>query len=259
MAALLVAMSVMAVLMTAAMPVWKQTAQREKETELVFRGMQYVHAIQLYQRRAGPGTYPPSLDFLVEQKFLRKRFKDPITGADFVPVPALAPGVPGATPGSVPGQPGSGPGSAAGSAGGRGSTTAPQPVVGPGGAVAGGVAGVVSKSTDKSIRVFNGQTHYNEWVFRALAQSPAGGPGGGGRGAPGPGAPGQPQGPGRGGPGPGGQRGPQRGGPGDGRGRFGPGFPPPGGGPNGRGANPAGRGFTVLPNGQVVPANPPGR
>ena len=45
MAALLVAMSIMAVMMTVAMPVWKQTAQREKEEELVFRGMQYVHAI----------------------------------------------------------------------------------------------------------------------------------------------------------------------------------------------------------------------
>jgi len=38
MAALLVGLSVMAVLMTVAMPVWKQLAQREKEEELVFRG-----------------------------------------------------------------------------------------------------------------------------------------------------------------------------------------------------------------------------
>ena len=35
MAALLVAISVMAVLLTAVMPVWKQMAQREKEEELV--------------------------------------------------------------------------------------------------------------------------------------------------------------------------------------------------------------------------------
>src|SRR5690349_11471311 len=33
MAALLVAMSIMAIMMTVAMPVWKQTAQREKEDE----------------------------------------------------------------------------------------------------------------------------------------------------------------------------------------------------------------------------------
>src|SRR5207249_3417897 len=40
MAALLVALSVMAVLMSVAMPVWKQVARREKEEELIFRGQQ---------------------------------------------------------------------------------------------------------------------------------------------------------------------------------------------------------------------------
>src|SRR4051794_15814835 len=38
MAALLISMAITALLMTAAMPVWKQMAQREKEEELVFRG-----------------------------------------------------------------------------------------------------------------------------------------------------------------------------------------------------------------------------
>ena len=51
MAALIVGMAVMAILMTAAMPVWKHLAQREKEEELVFRGEQYAHAIGLFQRR----------------------------------------------------------------------------------------------------------------------------------------------------------------------------------------------------------------
>ena len=60
MAVLLVAMGVMAILMTVAMPVWKQASQREKETELVFRGEQIAHAIGLYQRKAGPGTLPPN-------------------------------------------------------------------------------------------------------------------------------------------------------------------------------------------------------
>src|ERR1700682_325011 len=45
MAVLLVSMSIMAIMLTVAMPVWKQTVQREKEEELVFRGMQYVHAL----------------------------------------------------------------------------------------------------------------------------------------------------------------------------------------------------------------------
>src|SRR4029077_12756921 len=71
MAALLVAMSIMAVMMTVALPVWKQSAQREKEEELVFRGKQYVHAIALFQRKY-VGAYPPNLKVLVDQKFLRK-------------------------------------------------------------------------------------------------------------------------------------------------------------------------------------------
>src|SRR5215471_21763229 len=49
MAALIMAITVMAIVMTAAMPVWKHAAQREKEEELVFRGEQYVHAIGMFQ------------------------------------------------------------------------------------------------------------------------------------------------------------------------------------------------------------------
>ena len=90
MVVLIVGLSVMAVLMTAAMPVWKQMAQREKEAELVFRGEQYARAIGLFQRKNGPGTLPPSFDLLVEQKFLRKKFKDPITNDEFVPVALTA-------------------------------------------------------------------------------------------------------------------------------------------------------------------------
>ena len=53
MAALLVSLSVMAILATAVMPVWKQTAQRKKRRARVPR-LQYVHAIQMFQRRSGP-------------------------------------------------------------------------------------------------------------------------------------------------------------------------------------------------------------
>src|SRR5215203_7513403 len=101
MAALLVAMALMAVMMSVAMPVWRQAAQREKEAELVWRGQQYDRALQLYRRKSGvPGA--PNLDVLIQQKFLRKKYKDPITGGDFElkPVSLLGPG--SDTPG-VPG------------------------------------------------------------------------------------------------------------------------------------------------------------
>src|SRR5438067_13513429 len=64
MAALIVAMGIMAMMMTVAMPVWKHTAQREKEEELVFRGLQYVHAIGMYQRKFAT-AYPPNADLRV--------------------------------------------------------------------------------------------------------------------------------------------------------------------------------------------------
>ncbi|HMD34083.1 MAG TPA: type II secretion system protein, partial [Vicinamibacterales bacterium] len=107
MAALLVAMSILAVMMTVALPVWKQNTQREKEEELVFRGKQYVHAIALFQRKY-PGTYPPNLNVLFEQKFLRKKYKDPITDDDFVPIPfgQAVPGPPAAPGGQSSGRSG---------------------------------------------------------------------------------------------------------------------------------------------------------
>ena len=85
MAALIVGMAIMAVMMTVAMPVWKQTVQREKEEELVWRGEQYCPRdwpvpAQVCQR------LPADIDLLVEQKFLRKKYKDPITNEDFVPL-----------------------------------------------------------------------------------------------------------------------------------------------------------------------------
>src|SRR4029077_2587670 len=85
MAGIIIGITVMAIVMTAAMPVWKHLAQREKEEEVVFRGEQYGHAICLFQRKYA-NAFPPSIDLLVEQKFLRKKYKDPITGEDFAPL-----------------------------------------------------------------------------------------------------------------------------------------------------------------------------
>src|SRR5512135_1136420 len=83
MAAMLVVIAVMSIVLSAALPVWKHEMQREKEAELIFRGQQYVRAIGLYVKRYGPGNFPPSVDVLVQQKYLRKKYKDPITGDDF--------------------------------------------------------------------------------------------------------------------------------------------------------------------------------
>jgi type II secretory pathway pseudopilin PulG len=234
MAALLVALAVMAVVMSVALPAWRQANQREKEEELVFRGRQYVRAIQLFQRRFA-ATYPPDVDTLVKQKLLRKKYKDPmVEDGEFEVIYqgsllSVTPGGPGARSfgGGVgiagDGQRGQGSSFTFDSRSGavtQGSTAGR--TAGP----RGGVLGVRSKSTEASIRVYNGATHYNEWQFvfvpamtgpgqarpgmRGGQGTPGGMPGGmpGGRG-PGTG--------GRGGPGVGGERGGgQRGGRGPG-------------------------------------------
>ena len=95
-AVLLVAVSVIGIALTAAVPAWQHRAQREREMELVFRGEQYARAISLYTRRNN-GALPPGLDALVEGRFLRKRYADPmVEDGGFVPV-AGAGGIAGVT------------------------------------------------------------------------------------------------------------------------------------------------------------------
>jgi type II secretory pathway pseudopilin PulG len=174
MAALLVAMGIMAVMMSVALPVWRTLGQREKEEELIFRGRQYARAITLYQRKFG-AAYPPSIDALVAGRFLRRKYKDPITDGEFLLLAGSLTQPPGGglqgsldapAPAVRPAAPAQGPG--------RGG---PAPVPGGQGAtgVIQGLIGVVSKSTDQSIRVYNGRSHYNEWAFlaQAVTQQPA--------------------------------------------------------------------------------------
>jgi type II secretory pathway pseudopilin PulG len=204
MAALLVTLSIAAIMMTAVMPVWKQMARREKEEELIFRGQQYTRALRLFAMKYANAS-PPNVDVLVEQRFIRKKYKDPITNDDFqlllagqpVPGTTTTPAnagrgqAPGATPGPAPGltslpgasqQAPSQPGTT-----GRGFS----PIGTPGAGATGGIIGVVSKSKESSIRLYNGRSHYNEWTFintpQVQAPGVGAGPGGrGGRGGPGP-------------------------------------------------------------------------
>ena len=76
-----IALVILGIFLVAAVPLWQKAVQREREQELIFRGYQYMQAIERYQRKY-PGAYPPSVEVLVEQKFLRKAYKDPFGGKD---------------------------------------------------------------------------------------------------------------------------------------------------------------------------------
>jgi len=179
MAVLLVAMAVMLTLMTVAMPVWRQQQKREREEELLFRLRQYAHALVLYQRRM-PGAAPATVDDLVKQRFLRRKYKDPMTGKDFAvlrvgqvspgmtaPMPGVNVPTPGASsrPGQISAQPSSGTtGSQTGGRAGSGFSVNPGGMGGSGtGTQMGAVRGVVSTSTESSLRVWKGRTRYDQW------------------------------------------------------------------------------------------------
>ena len=98
MVALLVAMGVIAVVLSTALPVFSTVARREREAELVFRGQQYARAVSLFQRKYG-NALPPNLDVLLNERFLRKEYKDPITGGEFQ---LVGPGSPELAQGSTP-------------------------------------------------------------------------------------------------------------------------------------------------------------
>lgn len=181
MAALLVALAVLSVLTSAALPVWRHAAQREREAELIFRGEQYARAVMLYQRRT-PGAWPPDVATLVEGRFLRRAYRDPMTadgrfrlvlqselaapsgaGAAGVAAEDDAGGEAGAgARRSAPERPGSGQG--ARPFGDRN---------GGAGGVDGNVVGVASRSERTSIALYKGKSKYSEWLFVA-AGSPAG-------------------------------------------------------------------------------------
>jgi type II secretory pathway pseudopilin PulG len=188
MAALLVVLNIMAVVLTVALPTWRTMMKREKEAELIWRGQQYARAIGLFQRKYA-NTFPPNLDILLNERYLRKKYKDPMTkDGEFQLLYAASQNVPGQP--QVPGQPPPGQVPQRGQTG-----TQPSPLdAGPQGAAGarGGIMGVSSKSAESSLREYNGRTKYNEWAFVWQAASTQAGaptgsqrpgmpPGGGGK------------------------------------------------------------------------------
>jgi type II secretory pathway pseudopilin PulG len=173
-------------LLAAVLPAMKQQVQRDQEEELIHRGVQYSRAIRKYYKKFG--RYPTKIEDLDDtnaQRFLRRHYKDPITGEDFKLLHfgevqmafggGIAGGVaPGANAlGSVPApkqdsnqQSGSSdnPNNSSGSQ--DSNSSGPNPLSPNGQTFGGGpIVGVVSTSKKKSIREFNKKDHYNQWQF----------------------------------------------------------------------------------------------
>ena len=179
---LMIAITVMTALLAAMLPMVSQEIRRDKEEELVFRGLQYAEAIRIFQIRYQ--RLPNKLSELVEVKprSIRQLWKDPMTddgkwGIIYqnndlqplnpppngqLPPPGQRP-VPGQTP--APGQTPK-PGQTPGTGDPQTSDTTGLDVPKAGDVVAiGPITGVYSKSHRKSILIFNGREHYDEWRF----------------------------------------------------------------------------------------------
>jgi len=168
---LMFAIFVMSLGLMVAVPVWKTQIQREKEEELIFRGKQYVEAIRLFQIKK-PGAFPRDFEELIEEKCLRKPYKDPMTknGEWNVVLLYQGPSTRRTRPTrrstrSTPqrGQEATGRGTAGTSMSVQKVLIAPQaalssidnPLI----------IGVVSASTQKSIKIYYQQDSYDKWLF----------------------------------------------------------------------------------------------
>ncbi|HEV2730583.1 MAG TPA: hypothetical protein VGV15_11180 [Terriglobales bacterium] len=113
---MMLVITMLAIAATAVAPGIAFQIRRDREEELIHRGVQYSRAIRRYVKKFG--RYPTRIEELENtnnMRFLRKRYKDPVTGQDFKPLhlgevqTAFGGGIAGATPVSalnaVPGVP----------------------------------------------------------------------------------------------------------------------------------------------------------
>jgi len=158
MPALMAMLAIMTLALMLAMPSWRYLVRDDKEQELIFRGRQISEAIARFQKK-NANALPASIDQLVEGKYLRKAYKDPMTKDGQWRI--LRPGEAGPARPIGPGGGGAGSARPAPSP-----TPSPTPTFGGGsGTPSGPVAGVASRSEESGLRTVNGSAAYNRWVF----------------------------------------------------------------------------------------------
>src|SRR5438128_234064 len=100
---LMLFVALLAIAATAVAPMISVQSRRDREEEMIHRGVQYSRAIRRYYKKFG--RYPVRIEDLESAnnlRFLRKRYKDPVTGQDFKTLHlgevklTIAPGIAGA-------------------------------------------------------------------------------------------------------------------------------------------------------------------
>lgn len=167
---LIVIITVMNIAVAVSLPAWSGVIRREKEEELIFRGLQYAEAIRIFHNRFS--RLPVRLEELVEVKprSIRQLWKEPM--ADNGKWDLIFEGMPGGPSRTVGGDPsvnnpdepeggedsGNGRGGKPGFGGPqKGDTVAVGPIL-----------GVRSRSGKASFLTFNGKQRYDEWQFTEI-------------------------------------------------------------------------------------------
>jgi type II secretory pathway pseudopilin PulG len=151
--ALLASVAIMMIALGAAAPSWRYLVKNDAEEELIFRGGEIADAIARFQRKNG-NALPPSLEVLVEGRHLRRAYRDPMTKHGrwrFIRQGEMV----------APIRPPAGSGTATTST----TTTTRPSAFATTGPTIGAIQGVASTSTEKSLRLFNGRSRYDEWLF----------------------------------------------------------------------------------------------
>jgi type II secretory pathway pseudopilin PulG len=155
-AGVLVALAFLLILMTAAAIQWSFIKKRAKEEELIFRGTQYARALKFYYKKYN--TFPNELQELLDEKCIRQLYKDPMTEDGEW---ALIRGVNTTTALTEVQNRLQNPAAPSEEA---------EPKEESGFKLfenMGPIIGVSSKSTEKSVKEYNGQRYYNLWAFIA--------------------------------------------------------------------------------------------
>lgn len=178
MMALTLAMALILITLSAGLPKLATELKRQREEELVHRGVQYTRAVRKFYRKFG--SYPASMEQLEDSnhvRFLRKRYQDPMSDGDFRP---LHLGEVQLLPKATPPPPGSdssraaddrsnpdNPSSRTGSDDGQTSPLVSLSQMGATGQVFGGgpIIGVASTSDERGFHLFNNADHYKDWLF----------------------------------------------------------------------------------------------
>ncbi|HSS98477.1 MAG TPA: hypothetical protein VLK33_15680 [Terriglobales bacterium] len=194
---LLLFVTILIITMAIVVPEVTFQVKRDREEEMIHRGVQYSRAIRRYVKKFG--RYPTRLEDLENTnnlRFLRRRYKDPITGKDFkllhvgevqmMPGSGLAGATPvSAMPGATTmGQPPQALGQSAQAQPTKNdeskddqnsdsqSSDQPKGATNTGGDALSGqvfgggpIVGVASTSKAQTIREFNHKNHYNQWQF----------------------------------------------------------------------------------------------